>query len=271
MDRNIKHNLIGISGKIGSGKDTVGRILQYLALQKKIDYKGAFDDDFAKYYDSYYNHNSDFKIKKFADKLKQIASLLTGIPVENFESQEFKKQDLPEEWRRAGWQQKGFITLKEDEHVSYRHLLQVLGTNVMREGLHPNVWVNALFADYVEDTGYTYPIKLTGKTSEESFEAQILADPVPYNGGFPNWIITDVRFENEAKAVKENGGILIRIKRPKVCDECGVFGGHKMIAHKKTEHPSETGLDSYEDWDHIIHNDGTIDELIQQIKQLNII
>ena len=27
-------NLIGISGKIGSGKDTVGKILQYLSVDK---------------------------------------------------------------------------------------------------------------------------------------------------------------------------------------------------------------------------------------------
>ena len=30
----MKNNLIGIAGKIGSGKDTVGNILQYLAAEK---------------------------------------------------------------------------------------------------------------------------------------------------------------------------------------------------------------------------------------------
>ena len=35
---------------------------------------------------------SKWEIKKFAGKLKQIASLLTGIPIEKFEDQEFKKK-----------------------------------------------------------------------------------------------------------------------------------------------------------------------------------
>jgi hypothetical protein len=63
--------LIGISGKIGVGKDTIGTIIQGLLLTNK-------------------NQSSD--IKKFAGKLKQTASLLTGVPVEKFEDQEFKKK-----------------------------------------------------------------------------------------------------------------------------------------------------------------------------------
>mgnify|MGYP002478018656 CR=1 FL=1 len=62
--------IIGINGKIGAGKDTVGTIIQGLLLTNK-------------------NQSSD--IKKFAGKLKQIASILTGIPVKKFEDQEFKK------------------------------------------------------------------------------------------------------------------------------------------------------------------------------------
>jgi dephospho-CoA kinase len=68
-------NLIGISGKIGSGKDTVAAIIQELYPQ--------------------------YEVKKFAGKLKDIASILTGIPVEKFEDQEFKKTDLGKEWSYA--------------------------------------------------------------------------------------------------------------------------------------------------------------------------
>lgn len=67
-------SIIGIHGLIGSGKDTVANII------KKIDAE------------------RDWKIKKFASKLKQIATILTGIPSEMFENQDFKKTYLGNEW-----------------------------------------------------------------------------------------------------------------------------------------------------------------------------
>lgn len=60
--------IIGVSGYSGSGKDTVGKIIQKLCPK------------------------SNWQIKKFAGKLKEIASLLTGIPALKFEDQEFKKK-----------------------------------------------------------------------------------------------------------------------------------------------------------------------------------
>ena len=86
--------IIGINGKIGSGKDTVGKIIQWLT---KPELDGQYIG-FQTYDDYTLEKLSPFKIKKFAGKLKQIASLLTGIDVEKFEDQEFKKTYLSEEW-----------------------------------------------------------------------------------------------------------------------------------------------------------------------------
>lgn len=132
--------IIAINGRIGHGKDTVGRIIQYLTMPgKKFEYIGV------QTYDDYtLEKNSPFKIKKFAAKLKTIASLLTGIPVEKFEDQEFKKTYLSEEWNTD-------FTEVEDKYagrMTVRELLQKLGTEAMRNGLHENVWCNALFSDY---------------------------------------------------------------------------------------------------------------------------
>ena len=69
--------LIGISGKIGAGKDTVGVIIRQLAIT---------------------NNGADWDIRKFAGKLKIVASFLTGISIEKFEDQEFKKTILGPEW-----------------------------------------------------------------------------------------------------------------------------------------------------------------------------
>ena len=162
--------IIGINGKIGSGKDTVGKIIQYLRCHNtgEITIQDVMSNP---EHEWWLEEQSKFEIKKFAGKLKETASLLTGIDIEDFEDQEFKKLYMSPEWG-----------------MTYREFLQKLGTEAMREGLHTNVWVNALFADYK-------PPKMS-----------------QYNPS--NWIITDMRFPNEMEAVVEKGGITIRVVRP---------------------------------------------------------
>jgi len=92
--------------------------------------------------------------------------------------------------------------------MTVRDFLQKLGTDGLRNGLHDNVWVNALMADY--------------KRIEYGDDEQ---------GQYPNWIITDCRFPNEAIAIKNAGGIMIRVDRP----------GVEPI----NNHPSEIGLDGW--------------------------
>jgi hypothetical protein len=224
--------IIGINGKIGSGKDTVGSIIQYLtygADKANISYDnwdgqpvwGTEKNSF---------HKSSWEIKKFAGKLKTIASLLTGIPVEKFEDQEFKKQEMPECWNRL--QQSG--RSKVQLPMTYREFLQKLGTEAMRNGLHTNVWVNALFADYQK-------ISLNWDCDGNTTVLTL-----------PNWIITDMRFENELEAIVKKGGITIRVVRP------GTVVGN---------HPSEVALDGF-----IMHyeiiNDGTIEDLIEKVREI---
>lgn len=212
--------IIGINGKIGSGKDTVGGIIQYFTsdYKDKYDYKEWIDR--VENYDS--NTYSPWRIKKFAGKLKEIASLLTGVPAYSFEDQDFKKLDMNPEWG-----------------MTYREFLQKLGTEAMREGLHTNVWVNALFADY---------------TPNWKFEGEgILIDDVSLVKKYPNWIITDMRFENELEAVVKHKGIAIRVVRP----------GRTLTG----THPSEIALDGF-----IMHyeiiNDGTIEDLIEKVREI---
>jgi dephospho-CoA kinase len=90
--------LIGISGKIGSGKDTVGKIIQSLNKTPNISSK-----EFIKQY--LYNDvkDSEFIIRKFADKLKDIVCLLLNCSREELEDREFKERELGKEW----WYYKG--------------------------------------------------------------------------------------------------------------------------------------------------------------------
>ena len=202
--------IIGISGRMGSGKNTVGDIIEKICLT---------------------NEGPLFEQRSFAGKLKQIASLLTGIHVKKFENQEFKKLDMNPEWG-----------------MTYREFLQKLGTEAMRDGLHTNVWVNALFADYKraldlvksEDTKYDLKVEEVGE--------------------YPNWIITDMRFPNEMEAVKERGGITIRVVRQDM---------HSLEAMIPA-HASETALDDVE-FDYEIINDAGIPELIEKVREILII
>jgi ABC-type oligopeptide transport system ATPase subunit len=211
--------ILALSGKSGSGKDIVGKIIQYLIDKNKGGYLYPnSQDNFEFYCKNFKQKYCDWEIKKYAGKVKEIASLLTGIPIEKFEDQEFKQKQMSESWG-----------------MTYREFLQKLGTEAMRNGLHTNVWVNALLADYKES-----PQNVLGN------EGYKLEDV------YPNWIITDMRFPNEMEAVVKRKGITIRINRPEI---------------NLLDHPSETSLDTAE-FDYTINNSGTIEELIKKVKDI---
>jgi len=181
-------NIIGLIGYKGSGKDEVCKIIQ--------------------------KHDSSWENKKFAGKLKQIATLLTGI--DDWEDRS-KRNDIIE-------------TLG----MPRRSFLQKLGTEAVRDNIHADVWVNALFADYkiltIYHPGYV--------------------PPVPPSEYWPNWIITDCRFPNEAEIIKEKGGIIVEVHR---------FDDNKDL------HPSETALDNWEA-DYSIDNTGDLDNLNKEVE-----
>jgi hypothetical protein len=237
--------IIGINGKIGSGKDTVGKIIQYLTSEcgnsnssrhrTYAEFLKRGGGSNLRNFDQHYV--SDWEVKKFAGKLKTTASLLTGIDVEKFEDQEFKKTFLGQEWDYIEYMNnspRGSIT-----KMTIRELLQKLGTEAMRDGLHTNVWVNALFADY--NAGYTIsPLDVDNQAPD-------------------NWIITDMRFPNEMEAVVEKGGLTIRVVR-----DYALRGGPE---DPKNIHPSETALDEAK-FDYEIINDGTIEDLIEKVREI---
>ena len=238
--------LIGISGKLGSGKDTVGSIIQYLTSEYRDKY------DYANWSDRVNNYGSDphssFINKKFAGKLKAVGSLLTGIPVEMFEDQEFKKTDLPNEWVYI---ENGYAA----KNMTVRTFLQKLGTEAMRDGLHTNVWVNALFADY-----------------KMSYRQHPDIDYVEHKA-YPDWILTDMRFPNELASVVERNGITIRVNRKiKIGGEDYGFTYVDVKQAVKdgimaSEHPSETALDNAE-FNYVIENNGTIQDLVEEVRRI---
>jgi len=116
--------------------------------------------------------------------------------------------------------------LKEQVHEFWgttpRDILQRVGTEAMRRGFDPDIWI-------------------------KSVEWKIMAP------GSPDlWVIPDVRFPNEAEAIKRWGGEVWRIDRP---------GIENAIA--TASHTSETSMDSYQGWTGIMVNNGTIEDLYE--------
>ena len=144
-----------------------------------------------------------------------------------------------------------------------RFLLQFIGTNLFRNQLHPEIWVNSLMNEYKPLYGY--------QTTNSKITIGDISIPIPGldidKRIFPNWIITDLRFPNEMDAVKKKGGITIRVNRP--CDICGGSGYHKMSCpvSKSGEHYSETAIDKSE-FDYVIENSGSIEELIEKVREI---
>ena len=232
--------VISVSGKIYAGKDQVAKYIQGFMP----------------------NHN--WEIKKYAGKLKLIGSIILGVPVEKFEDREFKESYLPKEWDvfrcrftgKYGNDQFGrdFVTKAEAvayeknermslqwpsslktvikrERMKIREFMQRLGTEGIRVGLHQQTWVNAMYSDYVDDGSQgMYP-------------------------KYPNWIITDTRFVNELKGATDRKAITIKVTRKETDAQAGT-------------HLSETALDHYKKWNYVIKNDGTMEDLKEQVRQI---
>lgn len=100
--------------------------------------------------------------------------------------------------------------------------LQWFGTDVMR-GFDKDVWVKALMNKY---------------------------------SGREFWVIDDVRFKNEADAIRSNGGIVIRLN--------GDPAGIRAHSKRDLNHVSETDLDDY-NFDFVINTDRPIGQTTLEI------
>jgi len=252
--------IIGISGKIGSGKDTVGTIIQYLtSVNTQIPYLEWINSEYN------YKNCSDWEIRKFADKLKNIVCLLIGCTREQLEDINFKNKELGKEWYIYKQYDKSidkWIIVSKDYYTRLNHvksakfkiskltpriLLQLLGTEAGRDIIHPNIWVNSLFVDYTGNAEFNGEPKMI----KGGFEYPLK------NLKFPNWVITDMRFPNELNAVTNRKGITIRVERYDITNQ-----GMKNIPHT-----SETALDNAK-FDYWIDNFGTIEDLINKVKEI---
>lgn len=268
--------IIAISGHKRSGKDLIGKIIRCLSL-------GCSPKDIPRIIEENYDLPLpypekgfvDWKIVKFADKLKDIICILIGCTREQLEDETFKNTELGEEWSKwtfklnGEWNPKSAIFPTEAKAIKHcknwdnttinaqpylkrytpRELLQFIGTDLLRNQLHPQIWVNATMANY-----RPFIKNFPGLIKSNNKDLIVGNNYSMGKAILPNWIITDCRFPNECEDIKERNGILIRVNRPSV--------------ESDDKHPSEVALDDYKDFDYIIQNDHSIEDLIQKVKDI---
>lgn len=169
----------------------------------------------------------------FADKVREFLYRLDPI-VDTYS--QYRLQDVIDQYGWSGYKESGY----SDE---IRGLLQRLGTECGRGVISDTIWVDAA---------------LGGSCTCNGEQANVCHDirNEPHIVGCPRWgmpkniVVTDVRFPNEVKAIKDRGGMVIRISREGV--------------GPANNHPSETALDDYK-FDAIITNT-TVEKLHRKIR-----
>ncbi len=183
--------IIGLAGLKGSGKDTVGRILHYHFME---DVGGISVEEFVNNYPIYHQLlDAPWQVKSFGHKLKIMAGIILNEPgfVQKWEADRAWRDEYLDAWG-----------------MTRREFVQKLGSEAGRLGVHKDIWVISLLSEYDRD------VKHIGGRSVKSAEGM----PYDYESWWetPNWIITDVRFINEAQAIRDRGGLVWEVIRPGV-------------------------------------------------------
>lgn len=210
-------NVIAINGLIGAGKDTVS---------------------------DYICENYGYHRLSFAEKLKDSVANLFELDREMLEGK-------TEDSRRAREEELPFWTKELGRPVTPRYILQIYGTDCMRNGFYNNIWVAFV-------------------------KKKIINNP------HVKFIITDARFLNEGKMIKGLGGSVWRVRRGKDPEWVEAAAKVNQLDWKGAPmpynddpfmngtfyvHQSERGMMGF-DFDHIIDNDGSIPALYKKIDEI---
>ncbi len=191
--------IIGLCGLIGAGKGTVSDILVEQGFTKV----------------------------SFADKLKDGVSDIFGWDRALLEGD----TDESRQWRE---QRDDFWSAETEMEITPRLVLQLFGTDCMRNGFYEGIWVSTLKKRIIDHPG--------------------------------DYVIPDVRFRNEQNMIRELGGQIWRVQRGDIPEWYGcamldnTTGSTLMEAYDV--HSSEyKWIDMNNKFDATFYNENTIEDL----------
>lgn len=201
--------IIGIVGFIGSGKDTVANLF--------VDKASCIHDS-------------------FASPLKDLCATVFGWPRHLIDGDTVESRDF-RETADIFWSKKTGIP-----NFTPRLALQLIGTEVMREHFHTDIWIDSL----------EYRLRANG-------ESKCI-------------VVSDARFRNELDLVKSLGGHIIWVQRGELPEwhETASLAHENVISRKimKTQykdiHESEWNWVGYP-VDYVIKNNGSLDDLERNV------
>lgn len=227
----MKSNIIAIQGLKAAGKSTCAKMFRYLLNWPSIFhyywlYKILGNVTFGKY-----------KIVQYADKLKEMLSVLLNVKRKMFEDRTFKEQYYVD-FNTLNITVNPSLPVLDDQtlnkHIktnlkrtiqtyslAIRQLLQIFGTQVMREYFGDKLWI------------------LTTLKSK-----------------YKTKIISDQRFIIENEEAKKHNAFIVHIIRP----ECNL-GYHESELEVKT-------LLENKAYDVLLNNNGTLKDLFNNIKNI---
>ncbi len=216
---------VAISGKKGSGKDELARLI-HLRLDSKFSSEIThFADPLKEMCIQLFGLDRNLVYGSNADKERLTTVEWDGFPLRV--SCKYSSETILEPINTNGvtWgddlvelNENGLLRkVPRSGPMTHRELLQVMGTDIFRERVYGNIWAE-------------YPFKQDWKDANVVF-------------------IADCRFPNEVAETLNHGGVVIRVERD--------------TGHADT-HPSETALNGY-DWNQpnhfLVTNNGTLDDL----------
>lgn len=139
--------------------------------------------------------------------------------------------------------------------LSPRIMLQTLGTEWGREVVGEDIWMNYFFRTVrtlLHEDGNTHNLHYTALEGVVKRSCVKLVY-TPVRGV----IASDVRFENEFKRLRNEGGSVIRVIRPDTDADAATIG---VAGHASEQHNY-----SFENFDFILNNNGTLLELYRAI------
>lgn len=225
-------NIISFGGFRNTGKDTSASMLQFMLNTPSIFHYYWIFKHF-----NFLGKFGKWKVTSFAKPLKEVLSIILGIPIEKFEDRDFKENycvDLntlkiekvnpvttplmSDKFFSKVAKELDVNTIKR-HCITIRQMLQYVGTECLRRLVSEDIWINA--------------------TLKKN-----------------NIIISDLRFRREFEALDNHKSFRILIERP------GCNPGN---------HPSEKEileLKANRNFEGYINNNGTLKDLFYKIKKL---